>query len=468
MKLMDPLDAVMMIGEVLSNPMHAAALLLMSPPEDAGPGYVDEVYREGLIAGKDLDPRLRRRAHRGLDTLGMWVWQDVDDVDVREHLQRRTLPKGSSEDALWRLVAELHAERLDRSKPLWMTYLIDGLPDGRFAYYVKVHHIVVDGVAGMRMISDALTTDPTQRSMKPFYAAGPHAPADRAGTGRAIPNPVSVLRSIGGTATSTIGFLRQVAGGEASYLAAGLAEGTTVLPLSAPFTRLNGRLGPQRAVAGGTWPKKRIKAVQEAAGVSGNDVLMAVVAGVLRSWLSGRDELPKRSLVAFCPITVRVSGDKSQAEHANLFGLELCPLGTDLENPAERLALIHRAMVWAKQQVASHGSGVTTLLAAPAIAPTALQSMIPFGPKRRTGYNVPISNVRGPQTDMYFNGAHLDALYPVSTVFDGLALNATMCSYVDQIAFGYVAGRDVVPDLESFIPLTERSLAELEAAVGAG
>ena len=98
---------------------------------------------------------------------------------------------------------------------------------------------------------------------------------------------------------------------------------------------------------------------------------MAVVAGVLRSWLSGRDELPKRSLVAFCPITVRVSGDESQAEHANLFGLELCPLGTDLENPAERLALIHRAMVWAKQQVASHGSGVTTLLAAPAIAPTA-------------------------------------------------------------------------------------------------
>ena len=212
---------------------------------------------------------------------------------------------------------------------------------------------MVDGVAGMQMISDALTTDRAQRSMKPFYAAGPHAPADRAGTGRAIPNPVSVLRSVVGTATSTIGFLRQVAGGEASYLAGGLAEGTTVLPLGAPFTRLNGRLGPQRAVAGGTWPRKRIKAVQEAAGVSGNDVLMAVVAGVLRSWLSGLDELPKRSLVAFCPITVRVSGDKSQAEHANLFGLELCRLGTDLEDPAERLALIHRAMVWAKQQVAS-------------------------------------------------------------------------------------------------------------------
>ena len=463
---MDPLDTAMWIGEVLSNPMHAAALLILSPPDDAGPGYVDELYREGLVGSEELDPRLRRRPHRGLDTFGMWVWQDLGDVDVRVHLQRRTLPEGFGEDALWRLVAELHAERLDRSRPLWMTYLIDGLPDGRFAFYVKVHHIVVDGVAGMQMISDALSTDPTQRSMKPFYAVGPHAPVERSGSGRRIPNPVSVLRSIVGATTSAIGLARRAAAGEMSYLAGSLAEGTTVLPMSAPFTRLNGPLGRPRAVAGATWPKKRIEAVQEAAGVTGNDVLMAVVAGVLRSWLSDLGELPKRSLVAFCPITVRVSGDNSQAEHANLFGLELCPLGTDLENPAKRLALIHRAMAWAKQQVASHGSGATTLLAAPAIAPTALQSMIPFGPKRRTGYNVPISNVRGPQNDMYFNGAHLDALYPVSTVFDGLALNATICSYVDQIAFGYVAGRDVVPDIESFIPRTERSLAELEAAVG--
>jgi diacylglycerol O-acyltransferase / wax synthase len=466
MKLMDPLDAVMMIGEVLSNPMHAGALLIMSPPGDAGPGYIDELYRDGLIDGDDLDPRLRRRPHCGADTLGMWAWQDVDNVDMREHLQRRTLPEGSGDDALWGLVGDLHAERLDRTRPLWMAYLIDGLPSGRFAFYVKVHHIVIDGVAGMQMIGDALTTDRGRRSMKPFYAARPHAPVDHAGT-RPIANPLAALRSVVGAAVSSIGFLRQVAGGEVSYLVGGLARGTTVLPLGAPFTRLNGRLDAQRGAAGGIWPRKRFTAVQEATGVSTNDVIMAVVAGVLRSWLSGRNELPKRSLVAFCPITVRVSGDKSQAEHANLFGLELCPLGTDLENPAERLALIHRAMVWAKQQVASHGSGATTLLAAPAIAPTALQSMIPFGPKWRTGYNLPISNVRGPQEDMYFNGAHLDEIYPVSTVFDGLALNATVCSYVDQVAFGYVAGRDAVPDIESFIPLTERSLAELESAVGA-
>jgi diacylglycerol O-acyltransferase len=466
MKLMDPLDAVMMIGEVLSNPMHAGALLIMSPPGDAGPGYIDGLYQDGLIDGDDLDPRLRRRPHCGVDTLGIWAWRDVDNVDMREHLQRRTLPEGSGDDALWRLVGDLHTERLDRTRPLWMAYLIDGLPSGRFAFYVKVHHIVVDGVAGMQMIGDALTTDRGRRSMKPFYAAGPHAPADHAGSRRNA-NPVAALRSVVGAAVSSIGFLRQVAGGEVSYIVGGLARGTTVAPLGAPFTRLNGRLDAQRVAAGGIWPRKRLKAVQEAAGVSSNDVIMAVVAGVLRSWLSGLNELPQRSLVACCPITVRVSGDKRQAERANLFGLELCRLGTDLADPAERLASIHRAMVWAKQQVAAHGSGPTMLLAAPAIAPTALQSMIPFGPRWRTGYNLPISNVRGPQEDMYFNGAHLDEIYPVSTVFDGLALNATVCSYADQVAFGYVAGRDAVPDIESFIPLTERSLAELESAVGA-
>src|SRR5271165_4218508 len=216
---MDPLDTAMWIGEVLSNPMHTAALLILSPPDDAGPGYVDELYREGLVGSEELDPRLRRRPHRGLDTFGMWVWQDLGDVDVRVHLQRRTLPEGFGEDALWRLVAELHAERLDRSRPLWMTYLIDGLPDGRFAFYVKVHHIVVDGVAGMQMISDALSTDPTQRSMKPFYAVGLHAPVERSGSGRRIPNPVSVLRSIVGATTSAIGLARRAAAGEMSYLA---------------------------------------------------------------------------------------------------------------------------------------------------------------------------------------------------------------------------------------------------------
>ena len=158
----------MMTAELVSSPMHAGAVLILSPPADAGPDYVDEVYRDTLARNESIDPRLRRYPHRGVSTGGIWVWRDVDTLDLRQHCQRRTVPAGS--DGFWRLIGELDAERLDRSRPMWMAYLIDGLDDGRFAFYIKVHHTIIDGVAGFQMIAEALSTDPNRRSMPPFYA----------------------------------------------------------------------------------------------------------------------------------------------------------------------------------------------------------------------------------------------------------------------------------------------------------
>ena len=467
---MGPLDAAMMTAEVLSNPLHVAALLILAPPGDAGPGYVDELYRDGLAAADMLDPRLRRHPHHGLDTGGIWVWREAENLDLGQHVQRRTLPPGAGQDALWRLVGELHAEPLDRSRPMWMSCLIDGLPGGRFAYYLKVHHTVVDGVAGFQMIEDALSSDPDRRSMRPFFVPRPNQPAERTGARGLLRNPIPLVRSVVGAAAGSAGVLRQVVAGEVSNLVGSLITKTTVLPFDAPYTRFNRRLGRERAFAAGSWPKDRIRAVQNAAEVTANDVLTAVVAGVLRDWLIAHDELPKKSLVAICPITVR--GRERGPGHgdadgpANLFGAELCPLGTDVADPAERLALIHRAMSWAKQQVASRGSGATMLLLAPSIAPTVLLPMLRFAPKLRTGYNLPISNVPGPQQELYWNGAHVEEIYPVSAVYDGMALNVTVCAYADRFGFGYVAGRDVMPDIETLVPLTERCLAELETAVG--
>ena len=148
MNPLDPLDAAMMTAELVSSPMHVGAVLILSPPEDAGPDYVDDLYREALTGNDSVDPRLRRYPHRGVDTGGMWVWRDFDPVDMSQHCQRRTVSGGR--DEFWRLIGELDAERLDRSQPMWMSYLIDGLDEGRFAFYIKVHHTVIDGVAGFR------------------------------------------------------------------------------------------------------------------------------------------------------------------------------------------------------------------------------------------------------------------------------------------------------------------------------
>ena len=217
MDLLEPLDVAMMAAELLSDPLHVAALLILSPPADAGPGYVDELYRDALTSTAELDPRFRRHPHVGVDTAGIWVWRSDDTIDMRNHIQRRTLPAGADRDALSKLISELHSERLDRSRPMWIAYLIDGLEDGRFALYIKVHHTVVDGVAGLRMITDAMTTDPDRRSMPPLYTIAPGQPAERAAASRGlIPNPFSLVRSAVNAATSSVGFVRQLALGEIS------------------------------------------------------------------------------------------------------------------------------------------------------------------------------------------------------------------------------------------------------------
>lgn len=462
---LDPLDAAMMAAELVASPMHVGAVLILSPPPDAGPDYVDALYRDTLAGGDAIDPRLCRHPHRGVDTGGLWVWRHSDDLDLSRHCQRRTVSADGND--FWRLIGELDAERLDRSRPMWMSYLIDGLDGGRFAFYIKVHHTVVDGVAGFRMITDALSTDPDRRSMPPFYADRRHDPSPRPAEDGLASRLVAPVRSLVGAATSSLGLIGRTVTGELANVLDALIGHTTVLPFEAPYTRFNGRLGPGRAVAAGSWAKDRIQAVQRAAGATGNDVVTAMVSGALRRWLLAHRELPKQSLVAVCPITVRErESDAENDLHGNMFGLWLCPLGTDVDDPAARLDLIHRSMSEGKRWVAKRGSSASLLTTAPSIAATVVLPLLAFTPKLRTGYNVPISHVPGPGAEMYWNGAHLDEMYPVSTVFDGMALNVTTCSYADRIGFGYVAGDELMPDIDTLIPLTEECLAELESAVG--
>lgn len=466
MNPLNPLDAAMMTAELVASPMHVGAVLLLSPPADAGPDYVDALYRAALATHDSIDPRLRRYPHRGLDTGGIWVWQDIDTVDLSRHCLRRSISGGY--DEFWRLIGELDAQRLDRSRPMWMSYLIDGLEDGRFAFYVKVHHTIIDGVAGVQMIADALSADPMLRSMPPFHADCGHGRAPAPASTGVLRRMVAPLRFLAGAAASSTGLVERAITGELSTVIGGLVRHTTVLPLGAPYTRFNGRLGPGRAVCAGSWAKSRIRAVQQAAGVTGNDVVNAVLGAVLRRWLSDRRELPKQSLAAICPITVRDRTESAAVNenYGNRFGFWICPLGTDVDDPVARLALIHRSMSEGKDWVAKRGAAASLLTTAGSIAATVISPMLPLAPKIRTGYNLPISHVPGPRDEMYFNGAHIDEMYPVSTVYDGQTLNITTCSYADRIGIGFVAGAEVVRDIGALIPLTELSLVELEAAVG--
>lgn len=462
MERLDPIDALMLSAELVSSPMHVAVVMIFSPPPGADAGeYVRSLY-EGSVVPVEIDPRLRRHPHHGIDTALMWEWREDPDIDLRHHLQRRTLPPGSGPEALWELVSQLHAVRLDLSSPLWMAYLIDGLADGRFAFYIKIHHIVVDGVAGMQLITNALTTDPARSDMPPFFA--------RIGTGRPAPTPtpglLAALRSIRRAAAAGAGLTRRVVAAEAATAVGSMVTRAVAPPFSAPRTRFNTKLGPQRAVAAGAVDRNRVRAVAAAAAATSNDVVTAMISGAVRALLADRGELPDRSLVAICPVTVRGPADAAADTHGNQFGLGLCTLGTDLADPAQRLALVHAAMSNVKNQVARHGPGAMLVTLAPAIGPTVLLPLLPFTTPVPPSYNMPISNVRGPQQQMFYNGARLDEIYPISVVYDGMALNVTACSYADTVGVGYVADRDVLADVGVLVGLTERALSDLEDAFG--
>lgn len=486
MQALETMDSLMLAGERLGSAMHVGIVLILSPPRGVDPDeYVDGLFQDSLIGAHEIEPRLRRHPHRGPDTRNVWVWRELPEIDLRKHVLRETLPPNSSLDALWQLVSELHGERLDMDAPLWKSHLIDGLPDGRFALYIKVHHTVIDGVGGLEMISRSLSTDRKKRSMPPFYADPAAAAADdhvetaapkkppTAKRGR-LTNPFGAVRAIADAAAAGLDLTRRVATAELANIIGSMVTDAVVPPFAAPHTRFNSKLGERRAAVGTTLDRKRIRALQDAAGVTANDVITALAAGVLRAWLLERDELPEQTLVAMCPVSVRpTEGDAKAAqdsakESGNQFGLGLCPLGTDIADPAERLALIHGAMNNIKRQVAEKGAGAMLAVMGPAIGSTVVFPLLPFGALLPPSCNVAISSVPGPREEMYFNGAHLDEIYPVSSIYDGMGLNVTVCSYADRIGVGYVTDAILMRNVAELVPLTEQAFKELEAAFGVG
>ena len=471
MDALEAMDSLMLAGEKLGSAMHVGVVLILSPPTDVSDAdrkdYVDKLYEENLLTDHKVDARLRRHPHRGVDTGGLWVWREVPEIDLRAHVHRVTLTPGSGPGDLWELVSELHGGRLDTSVPMWTSYLIDGLPEGRFALYIKIHHTIIDGVAGLRMISDSLSSDPNRHWMPPFYAEKKNSEkqADRPSRRPSLPNPFQAVRAVADAAAAGLDLTRRVASAELANIIGSMVTDAVVPPFDAPQTRFNAKLGERRAAAGTSLDRERIQAIEDVTGATGNDVITTLISGALRAWLLERDQLPERTLVAMCPVTLR-DRDGSPGDSGNKFGLGLCPLGTDIADPAQRLQFVRLAMTNIKKQVNTKGSDATLAMMGPAIGSTVVIPLLPFGTLLPPSCNLAISNVPGPREEMYYNGAHLEEIYPVSSVFDGMGLNVTVCGYAGRVAVGYVTDADVMPRVAELIPLTKQALADLEAAVG--
>ncbi|MFC4000410.1 wax ester/triacylglycerol synthase family O-acyltransferase [Prauserella oleivorans] len=455
MSMMPVTDSMFLFIETREHPMHVGGLQLFTPPEGAGPDYLREV-RHDLLHNSSVRDLFRQRLARPVNTAGYLAWRADPALDLDYHFRHSALPRPGRIRELLELTSRWHSTLLDRHRPLWEVHLVEGLDDGRFAVYSKIHHSVMDGVSALRQLQSTLSDDPDARDCPP-----PWGIRESQKSRRVPADPRGLLRTLTGTAKQLADTPR------AAWKVAmeAFREHTLTLPLEAPKTMLNVPIGGARRFAAQSWPQERVRKVAAAAGVTSNDVVLAMCSGALRDYLIEQRALPPAPLIAMVPVSLRSRAEQREAS-GNRIGALLCNLGTDKADPADRLTTIARSTADGKRLFKELTPLQTLLLSALNVAPLAATPVPGYVGNTRPPFNLVISNVPGPRKQMYWNGAALDGIYPASVLLDGQALNITLTSNGDNLDFGITGCRRSVPHLQRLLTHLETALAELEDAVG--
>lgn len=451
MKHLSGLDATFLHFETPEMPMHVGSLNVLELPK----GYKGDFYEDAkaFMASRIhlADVFTRKLALMPFD-LSNPVWVDDDDIDIDYHVRHITLPKPGTNRQLQQYVARLHSSLIDRSRPMWEFYIIDGLQSGDVALYTKVHHAGIDGQAGVEVGKAIFDLEPMGRVVKPprdkprrnGYQLGMAELATAAfrNTAAQYVKLYKMLPALG----KALGSLATPSAESAPADAKALAKR---FDMTAPRTPFNVSITNQRSFAGRTIPLAETKAIARHFGVTLNDVVMATVSGALRSYLKDSNELPDKSLVAGVPVSLREAGDDTANNQASMI---LVSLASDIKDPLERLKAINKSSTQSKSTMNKFKAVVLDdfpMFGAPWLM-SGVASMV-----GRSGLvnvlppmaNVAISNVAGAPFPMYFAGALVTCYYPVSIASQGMALNVTVQSYNGRMDYGLIACRRAVPDI---------------------
>lgn len=450
MELIMPTDAIFLLGESREHPMHVGGLQLFEPPPGAGRGFVRELYKS-LADQRDFQPTFRKHPASFVGGIANLGWSYDDAVDIDYHVRRSALPSPKRVRELLELTSRWHSSLLDRHRPLWETHIVEGLKDGRFAIYTKVHHALIDGVSAQKLMQRALTTDPEDPEIRAPWTL--RKPKRKSSPVSPLSSLARAAGSLAALAPSTIGLAR-----------AALFEQQLTLPFGAPKTMLNVKIGGARRCAAQSWSLDRIKNVKKAAGVTVNDVVLAMCSGALRYYLLEQDALPDTPLIAMVPVSLRTEEEADAG--GNLVGAILCNLATDADDPAQRLLTISDSMRSNKKVFSQLPRFQALALSAVNTSALALAAVPGWVSSTSPPFNIIISNVPGPTQPIYYGGARLDGNYPLSIALDGQALNITLASNAGNLDFGLVGCRRSVPHLQRLLAHLESSLKDLERAVG--
>lgn len=463
MQRLTGLDATFLYMETPTSPMHVSSLWVLDPstsPTEFSFEKMRRLYADRL----HLAPPFRRRLVDVPFDLNHPIWIEDPDFDLDWHLRHIAVPKPGTMRELQDLVAHLIAMPLDRSRPLWEVWLIDGLEDGYVATLSKVHHAAIDGASGEELMLAILDLSPEVED-KPDLGEPwqpDRVPTDTEMLGHA-------LVSLSQTPLRAVKTIRRTTEAALRIRSENRQPDTTPPPslFSAPHTSFNATLSAHRSLGTATLSLADVKMVKNAFDVKVNDVILALCAGSLRRYLDSRDEHPDGPLVAMVPISVRT--DEHKGAMGNQVASALATLATDIDDPVKRLQAIHEGMNQAKAQ--QDAIGADTLqnwveFAAPAVFNRAvrLYSRMKMADRHRPLFNVTISNVPGPPFPLYVGGARLVASYPIGPIFDGGGLNMTVMSYMDSLDFGLNACPELLPDIDMVADGLHLALEDLKKA----
>jgi diacylglycerol O-acyltransferase len=451
MKHLSGLDATFLHLETPEMPMHVGSLNVLDLPK----GYKGDFYEDAkqFMASRIhlADVFTRKLALMPFDMTNP-VWVEDDDIDLDYHVRHISLPRPGTNRQLQQYVARLHSSLIDRSRPMWEFYIIDGLKSGQVALYTKVHHAGIDGQAGVEVGKAIFDLEATGRVVKP-----PRSRPRNSGYQLGMAELASA--ALRNTAQQYVKLFKmapaivRAISGLAKPDEKAAEKLTTTAPkkfnLFAPRTSLNVSITNQRTFAGRTISLAETKYIAKHFGVSLNDVVMATVAGALRHYLADNNELPAKPLVAGVPVSLREAGDDTANNQASMI---LVSLATDITDPLQRLKAINASSTSSKSTMNRFKAVILDdfpTFAAPwlvsgiasMVGRSGLVNMLP------PAANVAISNVAGAPFPMYFAGALVTCYYPVSIASHGTALNVTVQSYNGRMDYGLIACRRAVPDI---------------------
>ena len=459
MERLSGLDASFLYFETPAHLMHVCGLLVLDPSTMPG-DYSFATIRETLRRRLEDNPAFIRKLHDHLLNLDHPIWVPDDDFDIEHHVRRIAVPAPGGPRELAEVCGDIAGQPLDRSRPLWEFWVIEGLADGAIAVMTKMHHATVDGVSGASLVSTLCSLEPGAPPIaEPDRTTKLRRPRDRdvvlSGLVGVAKRPVKLARLLPATTGVLGGWIDRARRGAAMPA-----------PFTAPRTSLNGTITGHRSIAFARLSLDEVKEVKNAFGCTVNDVVMALCSGALRKYLDDRGELPDSSLVAMVPVSVH---GRTKAGGTNKVSGMFSSLSSDIADPVQRLAAIAEQNRVAKEH---HKTLSASLLqdwaqfAAPNTFGLAVRvySRLRLADRHPVVHNLVISNVPGPPMPIYFLGARIVGFYPFGPVFHGAGLNVTVLSNDGHLDVGLIACRELAPDLWDLADDLPIALGELVTA----